>query len=197
MNEIKFACPHCGQHIACDAGYCGYQIGCPACGGGLIVPRLASFGYGAAGNLSLALPVATPVPRMVAAGRLSRHPNVWSEQEWNRHEAELDKTGRSGAPLHAAFFFILIAPVLTGLLGYSHGLGRAIPVLGVPLQVVWMVFSLGCSLVCAIILSRQISGNALVRGVFTLFLGFALHALNVTIALFLGCTAELMGRGAP
>ena len=62
MNEIKFACPHCHQHIACDEGYCGYQIACPACEGAMIVPKLATFGLRAPANLSLALPVATPVP---------------------------------------------------------------------------------------------------------------------------------------
>lgn len=54
MREIKFACPHCSQHIACDEAYCGYQIRCPACEGGLIVPRLAAFGFGA-GTISLFL----------------------------------------------------------------------------------------------------------------------------------------------
>src|SRR6266550_4943908 len=85
MTEIKFACPHCSQHIACDEGYCGYQIRCPSCEGGLIVPRLAAFGFGAATNLSLALPVATPVPRQAAA-TLSRA--AWSEKEWDRHVSE-------------------------------------------------------------------------------------------------------------
>jgi uncharacterized radical SAM superfamily Fe-S cluster-containing enzyme len=81
MNEIKFACPHCNQHIACDEGYCGYQIRCPACEGGLIVPRLATFGFGSETSLSLAVPVATPVPR-VAVDRLSKDPVSWSEAEW-------------------------------------------------------------------------------------------------------------------
>jgi hypothetical protein len=40
LNEIKFACPHCGQHIACDAGYRDFTIDCPACGNGVAVPHL-------------------------------------------------------------------------------------------------------------------------------------------------------------
>src|SRR5207302_8609478 len=84
MNEIKFACPHCRQHIACDEGYCGCQIACPACEGAMILPKLAIFGLRAPANLSLALPVATPVPRQ-AAEALSRTPAAWSEKEWDRH----------------------------------------------------------------------------------------------------------------
>src|SRR2546422_11749366 len=91
MREIKFACPHCSQHIACDEAYCSYQIPCPACQGGLIVPRLAAFGFGmASANLSLALPVATPVPGQVAA---TRSRTAWSEREWDRHVAEAEGSG--------------------------------------------------------------------------------------------------------
>src|SRR5439155_23189185 len=114
MREIKFACPHCSQHIACDEAYCGYQIPCPACQGGLIVPRLATFGVGAASaNLSLALPVATPVPRQAAA-TLSR--TAWSEREWDRHAAEtggLSATQAWGGTILLLLFF---APALLALL---------------------------------------------------------------------------------
>ncbi|HXT40976.1 MAG TPA: hypothetical protein VN887_13275 [Candidatus Angelobacter sp.] len=81
MNEIKFACPHCQQHIACDEGYCGHQIACPACAGGMIVPRLAAFGFGATTNLSLALPVATPVPRAAATPALLREYRMLTGQK--------------------------------------------------------------------------------------------------------------------
>ena len=42
MSEIKFACPHCSQHIACDGGYDGLGIECPSCGGTMVVPRLSA-----------------------------------------------------------------------------------------------------------------------------------------------------------
>lgn len=41
MSEIKFACPHCGQHIACDSSYAEIGIECPSCNGPLVVPRLS------------------------------------------------------------------------------------------------------------------------------------------------------------
>lgn len=40
MNDVKFACPHCSQHIACDGDYAELSIECPSCGGTLVVPRL-------------------------------------------------------------------------------------------------------------------------------------------------------------
>ena len=39
MSEFKFACPHCGQHIAGDESYCGQQIQCPGCGGAILIPQ--------------------------------------------------------------------------------------------------------------------------------------------------------------
>jgi DNA-directed RNA polymerase subunit RPC12/RpoP len=38
MNEFKFSCPHCGQHIQCDALWSGREINCPACQQPLVVP---------------------------------------------------------------------------------------------------------------------------------------------------------------
>jgi Zn finger protein HypA/HybF involved in hydrogenase expression len=33
MPDIKFACPHCQQHIQAPEGYAGREIACPSCGG--------------------------------------------------------------------------------------------------------------------------------------------------------------------
>lgn len=38
MPDIKFACPHCQQHIEAEPGYAGLQIACPACRGSIVVP---------------------------------------------------------------------------------------------------------------------------------------------------------------
>jgi hypothetical protein len=38
MSDFKFACPHCGQHIAGDERYGGQQIRCPHCQRGIEVP---------------------------------------------------------------------------------------------------------------------------------------------------------------
>ena len=41
MRDIKFACPHCEQHIKCDDTFGGQKINCPACGREVVVPKLA------------------------------------------------------------------------------------------------------------------------------------------------------------
>ena len=39
MSEFRFACPGCGQHIACDDSYAGMSIQCPACQRPMVVPE--------------------------------------------------------------------------------------------------------------------------------------------------------------
>ena len=39
MADLKFACPHCQQHIQAPEGYAGMQISCPTCHGVLLVPE--------------------------------------------------------------------------------------------------------------------------------------------------------------
>jgi len=31
MNEFKFECPDCQQHLVCDEAHSGRQIQCPSC----------------------------------------------------------------------------------------------------------------------------------------------------------------------
>jgi hypothetical protein len=38
MADIKFACPHCAQHITCDELWGGHQLECPSCKNPLAVP---------------------------------------------------------------------------------------------------------------------------------------------------------------
>jgi len=40
MSDIKFSCPACGQHIACDAQCGGMQIKCPDCQNDVIIPEV-------------------------------------------------------------------------------------------------------------------------------------------------------------
>ena len=194
MKEIKFACPHCSQHIACDEAYCGYQIRCPSCEGGLIVPRLAVFGFGAAPNLSLALPVATPVPRQ-AAETLSRA--AWSEKEWDRHVAETGGLSVSPAWGGTILLLLFFAPALLALLFAnsmsSHGGGAG---KGQWLWTAWMVFTPICSLLCAAGLSQTMSKSVPARVLITIVLAPFIWGLNVAISLFLGCVAGLMSAAA-
>jgi hypothetical protein len=38
MNEIKFACPSCGQHLQVEADCVGARIQCPACQNDIVIP---------------------------------------------------------------------------------------------------------------------------------------------------------------
>ena len=40
MADMKFSCPHCGQHIGYNEGWAGHQIECPACQSAIIVPHI-------------------------------------------------------------------------------------------------------------------------------------------------------------
>src|SRR5262245_38262857 len=195
MREIKFACPHCSQHVACDEAYCGYQIRCPACQAALIVPRLAAFGIGAApANLSLALPVATPVPRQVAATLSSR---AWSEKEWDRHAVEAGESKAPQAWGGTILLLLFFAPALLALLfadAMSRQGGGASR--GQWLWTAWMIFTPICSLLCAAGLSQMISKRVPVRVVIMIVLAPFIWGLNASISLFLGCIAGLMSAAA-
>jgi DNA-directed RNA polymerase subunit RPC12/RpoP len=38
MNEFKFNCPHCNQHLQCDEQHSGREIQCPSCNVLLRIP---------------------------------------------------------------------------------------------------------------------------------------------------------------
>lgn len=40
MRDLKFACPHCEQHIQCEDSSAGKTIPCPACGSSVVVPAM-------------------------------------------------------------------------------------------------------------------------------------------------------------
>ncbi|MGD1087241.1 MAG: hypothetical protein ABR955_00740 [Verrucomicrobiota bacterium] len=39
ISELKFACPVCEQHIACDPALGGLQMECPTCFRQIIIPK--------------------------------------------------------------------------------------------------------------------------------------------------------------
>src|SRR5262245_42802818 len=51
MADIKFACPHCSQHITCDELWGGHQLECPNCKNPLTVPAKAAPAASAAASL--------------------------------------------------------------------------------------------------------------------------------------------------
>jgi len=67
MAEIKFACPHCQQHIQADQDYAGMQITCPACSGPMMVPGQRA---SAAAPSTVPAPLTVPEP---APGPVTLH----------------------------------------------------------------------------------------------------------------------------
>jgi hypothetical protein len=61
MSDIKFSCPHCSQHIACDAQWSGLMIKCPDCQNDVIIPELPAAAKPAAAPMRITLaPAASP-----------------------------------------------------------------------------------------------------------------------------------------
>ena len=40
MNELKFSCPHCDQHLQCDEQFSGREIQCPGCNHLIRIPSI-------------------------------------------------------------------------------------------------------------------------------------------------------------
>jgi hypothetical protein len=197
MNEIKFACPHCQQHIACDEGYCGHPIACPACQGAMVVPKLAAFGFGATTALSLAVPVATLVPRPE-----SNDPDVWTEKEWNRHVAESERDTFSGLQPPwgktrewLVFWVVLVAPTVAAIflwMGVDTNMGAESMLAGNPdaatrrVLVVSVILSIAAGLFCGFWLARRYSQDAGTRVMVGLLLSVKIAFFSF-ICCFFGC----------
>ncbi|HXT40975.1 MAG TPA: hypothetical protein VN887_13270 [Candidatus Angelobacter sp.] len=201
MNEIKFACPHCQQHIACDEGYCGHQIACPACAGGMIVPGHTAFGFGATSSVSLAVPVATRVSRQ--AGRsTSNDPDVWTEKEWDRHVAESERHGFSGLQPPwgktrdwLVFWVVLVAPTIAAIflwMGVDTNMGAENMLAGNPdagtrrVLVVSVILSIAAGFFCGFWLARRYSQDAGTRVMVGLLLSVKIAFFSF-ICCFFGC----------
>ena len=114
MSEIKFACPHCAQHVACDGDYADMCIVCPGCGKPLVGPILSATD---AAHPDICLVAATPVPRQKFRSRVPML-DPWTEDEWEKHFSAVTGEEPRRTPLWASILlFIIAAPiVLLGIL---------------------------------------------------------------------------------
>jgi hypothetical protein len=172
MSDIKFACPHCGQHIACDDLYCGEKIACPGCKGALYVPPLAAAIPLQAGGISLAVPIASkekPHPSTVRT-------DAWTEQAWEQHASEL------GVPRETSLWAFLVLPVFAALLLLSFHVGSS-----------WILLCFILAALCGGFYAAKGQGTLTVatlsRGIlYALVMGAAYAVLGVGV-LFVGCMA--------
>ena len=73
MNELKFACPVCGQHITCDAAAAGSQMDCPTCFRRIVTPHAPANG-GSKFVLTATEAGLRPKPGAIPEARPSRRP---------------------------------------------------------------------------------------------------------------------------
>jgi hypothetical protein len=164
MNEIKFACPHCNQHIACDENYGGCQISCPACQNEMIVPHAAHAD----------LKIASAAMKSARSAALYARPSkteFWTEEAWQRHVADL--TQPFGWPIKV----LLVLPIASAWL-LAPWIPRPL-ISFVP--AIWIGFSLVCSTSAAWLIARgMIEGVSLrVLTAIPLALGIALLQLSL------------------
>jgi hypothetical protein len=79
MSEVKFACPHCRQHIACDSDYADMCIVCPSCQKPMEVPRLSAAD---ASHPAMYLVASVPAPKQRFSSRIPTI-DLWREKEWD------------------------------------------------------------------------------------------------------------------
>ena len=110
MSEIKFACPHCRQHIACSAEYADLIIACPACGQPMTVPILSATDPAHPDLLLVASP---PVPKRTIRSRVPKL-DPWTEDAWQAHVGASNRAAPEPVPIWAvsSLLTIVLAAVL-------------------------------------------------------------------------------------
>ena len=110
-EEIKFSCPFCAQHLACDESCCGQQISCPNCQRSLIVPRVMRVRERETEG-------AAPPPTEYST---TPRTEPWNDEDWNRHMTGyyrlwlLSMSG--GSRLGYWFWGLFLGPLLLFLIG--------------------------------------------------------------------------------
>ena len=173
-RELKFACPHCNQHIACDTSYVGLAIDCPSCGKAMVVPRLTG-AEAAHGGMVLVASTSRPAAPVLPAPPVVK---AWTEGEWARRAgpAETGEDGRVTVWMGAGLATLIIAAILR-----AHSAGSG-------LIFVWVIAG---SIITGILLAKGRTKGA--RGILK---GFALMLAAIIVlpllalsVLFIGCTA--------
>jgi hypothetical protein len=175
MSEIKFACPHCSQHIGCDGDYGDLSIECPSCGGTMVVPRLSAVD---SAHTEMVIVASTPSPSARVARQIPTL-GLWSDEKRAEHHREVTGEVLVSSPLWImGLFATLVVAFVLMVRGHSFG------------QIV------GCLLLGGIItgmLRARARGSSGAKSVISgLLFGVALLIITPIIAvgiLFVGCTA--------
>lgn len=177
MSEIKFACPHCFLHIACDDLYCGERIDCPGCGRELFIPPRAAFVPLQAGNMTLMPPVAFKERLYPRSATL----DLWSEQRWAQHTSE---SREHQQPILLPLWVLLLLPFFVTFILLTHRAGVA---------AVELCFIL-CALLFGFYLAKIKNNSGLGMILAGLLYSFAMIFVYIILAfglLFVGCLVAI------
>jgi len=166
MSDVRFACPFCTQHIACDRSFSGAPIDCPSCGRRIVVPQPI-----AAYEMRPGIPVARPAAKSSDLG-------LWTEDAWREHVRRnpgiysLGEKGDSVMPqLPAALAIVL--PFLVALGANATTMWIAI-IVGALISSLWMRHCVG-------------SEASMMKSAAAYLIGAASFAICAEIVLFGGC----------
>ena len=183
MNEIKFACPHCRQHIECDENYSGLQINCPACRGPMLVPEhpAATAPWSPTAQVSAMSAASFTAP---PAGE--KDFGFWSEEKWRKHVGQLTSEGLTGLGGRRIFYIVLIAPAVLTLAVLTAG--KLLHDSGMQSAILFFVFMLAIASAryCGGWLADRIGAGKFIAALFTLGVLF----VNGFIVLF-GCATVM------
>jgi hypothetical protein len=172
MSEIKFACPYCHQHITCDAEYCDAAIDCPACGNGMVVPRLSPTDSTHPETLVVA---STPAPKPPKTTSIPLV-RAMTESEWAEHSKKMGASEKT-APLW------LLTLIATLIIAFVLQINRA------NIWAIMLCLVLG-AVVSAVLLVKNLRSTAaysVLKGL-SLVLAIAIFIPVIAIGiLFIGC----------
>ncbi len=175
MSEIKFACPHCGQHIACNRDYADMCILCPTCSKPMEVPLLSA---AEASHPDLCVVAAVPRPKQRLSSRVPTI-GLWREDEWKEHYKEV-----ATPPQQTPLWLVCALGTLIAAVLLNAG--------GMPGWVLILCVLIGTVLSCIFAVKGQTVGGkagsavSVVSYILLLLITIPLAAIGV---LFIGCVA--------
>ena len=180
MSEIKFACPHCAQHVACDSDYADMCIVCPGCGKPMLVPIMNATDDA---HPKLVLVAATPAPRQKFRSRIPAL-DPWTEEEWEQHVKEMPRSGLDQTQVWLLALLISapgVAMLLLGLNGatpkFAMGFGMTLGIVGSPVAG-WLAV-------------RNSSEKIAVRTLTAGLTAIGLTLMQLSLFAFVGCCSSL------
>jgi len=182
MPDLKFACPHCEQHIQADPGYAGLQIACPSCRGDITVPStpvalapVLAPAYAAAAVVPAAsAPVYAPPPAPAVAGcpscgsALARGAVLCTQCGYNLVTGKRTVAGRPAAlgkpgtpqwetPWYKTAYPYLL--VLVAALGLLYYFGRENPAIMLAFLGVALLYSLTVHIIAIVAAFKESAGT--------------------------------------